>query len=399
MRVSARSIERRGKLAFEASSVVMRTALRDGGAVAVAIGLDGWCAARAERPMEARLGRARAGSRGRPPLGQRHPEVVVEDDDRAPLGLEAPEARGRARRGRRRRTETSAIDGPSRGVSSTSMTVDGGAGRRRCRHGRSVDGARRRTARGRASPGRSRQARTIASWTASRASSAVPEDQAGGRVQPRDGRAGERGEGVMIAPPRPLDEPSLVHGRLGRVARPLWSRSQGMATSSRELFPSQSLPAEGSDRDGDRPDPPQGQDNERPADVADADCPGPPGTPRRGHPTAAGREQRKRIGQPVGRHDDPAEQQESEEQAVGEGEGRLGAQRAGQQRGRAPRTRPSRAAARRRGAAARPRCPVASRGNHAMPTSSDDLQTTTTRTVSSFAATSPVASAATHRAA
>ena len=39
----------------------------------------------------------------------------------------------------------------------------------------------------------------------------VPEDQSGGRVQPGDGRAGERGEGVMIALPRPFDEVPLVH--------------------------------------------------------------------------------------------------------------------------------------------------------------------------------------------
>jgi len=44
----------------------------------------------------------------------------------------------------------------------------------------------------------------------------VPEDQASGRVQPRDGRVNELGEGVMIALPRPLDESSLVHGHLGR---------------------------------------------------------------------------------------------------------------------------------------------------------------------------------------
>ena len=42
----------------------------------------------------------------------------------------------------------------------------------------------------------------------------VPEDQSGRCVQPRDGRAGERGEGVMIAPLCPLDEVSLVHDRL-----------------------------------------------------------------------------------------------------------------------------------------------------------------------------------------
>ena len=43
----------------------------------------------------------------------------------------------------------------------------------------------------------------------------VPEDQPGCRVQPRDGQVDERGEGLMIAIPRSLDETSLVHGRLG----------------------------------------------------------------------------------------------------------------------------------------------------------------------------------------
>ncbi len=38
----------------------------------------------------------------------------------------------------------------------------------------------------------------------------VPEDQTGRRVQPRDGRAGERSEGVMIALLCPFDEVSLV---------------------------------------------------------------------------------------------------------------------------------------------------------------------------------------------
>ena len=43
----------------------------------------------------------------------------------------------------------------------------------------------------------------------------VAEDEAGDPVQPRDGIAGELGEGVMIALPRSLDESSLVHDRLG----------------------------------------------------------------------------------------------------------------------------------------------------------------------------------------
>jgi len=43
---------------------------------------------------------------------------------------------------------------------------------------------------------------------------AVPKDQSSGCVQPREGSAGDRGEGVMIAPSRSLDETTLVHGRL-----------------------------------------------------------------------------------------------------------------------------------------------------------------------------------------
>src|SRR5438093_12536346 len=43
---------------------------------------------------------------------------------------------------------------------------------------------------------------------------AVPEDQSSGCVQPREGRAGDRGEGVMIASSRSLDETTLVHARL-----------------------------------------------------------------------------------------------------------------------------------------------------------------------------------------
>ena len=39
----------------------------------------------------------------------------------------------------------------------------------------------------------------------------VAKDQAGGCVEPGDGRAGERGEGVMIALPCPFDEVPLVH--------------------------------------------------------------------------------------------------------------------------------------------------------------------------------------------
>ncbi len=39
----------------------------------------------------------------------------------------------------------------------------------------------------------------------------VPDDEAGDGLQPRDGRADERGKGVMIASARSFDEFSLVH--------------------------------------------------------------------------------------------------------------------------------------------------------------------------------------------
>jgi hypothetical protein len=41
---------------------------------------------------------------------------------------------------------------------------------------------------------------------------AVPEDESGDLVQRRDSSTDELGEGVMITLPRPLHEPSLVHG-------------------------------------------------------------------------------------------------------------------------------------------------------------------------------------------
>ena len=46
----------------------------------------------------------------------------------------------------------------------------------------------------------------------------VPEDEPGGSVQPREGWVDEPREGVRIAPPRAIDELSLVHGRLDGVA-------------------------------------------------------------------------------------------------------------------------------------------------------------------------------------
>jgi hypothetical protein len=42
----------------------------------------------------------------------------------------------------------------------------------------------------------------------------VAKDQPGGRVQPPKSAIDEHGKGVMIASPRPFDEPSLIHDRL-----------------------------------------------------------------------------------------------------------------------------------------------------------------------------------------
>ena len=61
------------------------------------------------------------------------------------------------------------------------------------------------------SPGRFRQALQQRFLDRVSRELAVSEDQSGCSVQPRDGRASERGEGVMIAPLCLLDETPLVH--------------------------------------------------------------------------------------------------------------------------------------------------------------------------------------------
>ena len=64
----------------------------------------------------------------------------------------------------------------------------------------------------------------------------VAEDQAGGRVQPRDRRAGERFEGVMIAPLRSLDQVPLIHDGPRGSVRPSGRITDRMASPSRESF-------------------------------------------------------------------------------------------------------------------------------------------------------------------
>ena len=57
-----------------------------------------------------------------------------------------------------------------------------------------------------AQPAQVFHARSVASWTASRASSASRRIKPGGRVQSREARADEHAEGLMIALACPLDE-------------------------------------------------------------------------------------------------------------------------------------------------------------------------------------------------
>ncbi len=65
---------------------------------------------------------------------------------------------------------------------------------------------------------------------------AIPEDESGGCIKPRDGRTGKHREGVMIALLRLLDETTLVHCRplSGAATR---SRSDGMSGGQPEWFP------------------------------------------------------------------------------------------------------------------------------------------------------------------
>ena len=150
--------------------------------------------------MEPGLGGAdRDADRGRD-VGQRHPEVVVQDDDRAQLGSQPPGGRRRAARGRRRSTAMSPI---GRSVDRRAARPRSG---RRPRRRRMIDAGPdhepmqpclepvRVAERGQAPP----RADEALLDRVSR-ELVVPEDQAGRRVQPRDERAGEHGEGVMIA--------------------------------------------------------------------------------------------------------------------------------------------------------------------------------------------------------
>ena len=65
----------------------------------------------------------------------------------------------------------------------------------------------------------------------------IPEDESGRRVQARDERAGKQCEGVMIAALCPLDELSLVHGDPSGDGAASMSRSDGMSPRFAKGFP------------------------------------------------------------------------------------------------------------------------------------------------------------------
>jgi len=160
--------------------------------------------------METRLGGPQWDAEGCRYLGQRHPQEVVQDDDRAPVRIEVLErlvqqlAVGDDGRhvGHSRTVDRCQLD-LDRSAPPSTRDIDAGMDDELAQPGVELVGVAKR-----------RQVPPCADESIlDRVSRElrVPEDQPGGRVQPRDGRAGERGEGVMIAPLCPFDEVSLVH--------------------------------------------------------------------------------------------------------------------------------------------------------------------------------------------
>ena len=179
--------------------------------------------------MQPRLHGAERDAQGGRDLGQRQPQEVVQDDDRARRSgraAAAPRRRGRGRRGRR----TSRRRGASIGVISTSIgrVADGAAMVEAGVDGQAVEpgvepvGIAQRSA-GPARPG--------SAPPGPRRARAPGPGGSGGRPRPAArGRAGELGEGVMIALASPARRVPLVHGQPlfrhghGGRARMVWRR-------------------------------------------------------------------------------------------------------------------------------------------------------------------------------
>ncbi len=126
---------------------------------------------RRERVVEPGLGRAEGDAQGGRDFGQRHPQEVVQGDDRSLTRIEPRGGRRRGARGRRGRRRRPA---PRENRGASDLDLDGRRRRRRARSRQAFTVSRYSQASNRSgsrNPGRSRQARMSASWTASRASS------------------------------------------------------------------------------------------------------------------------------------------------------------------------------------------------------------------------------------
>lgn len=162
-------------------------------------------------------------------VGQRQSNEVVEDDDRPPFRFEPAErlveelALGEIRSGVANERRGNRIEGHLvHTAASPPRDVEAGMNGQSVEPGiESVEVAQPRQV----PPGSNQRLLDRVSRKLT-----VPEDEAGGSVQSRKGRAGDRGEGVMIAPSRSFDETPLVHGRLScrrgqsARARMLWRR-------------------------------------------------------------------------------------------------------------------------------------------------------------------------------
>ena len=223
---------RRGRSAGAARigrSASCEPSLRDRGATrASALVADGWTRIAASDRCSRDLAVPERDTEGGGRLGQRHPQVVVQDDERARARARAASS-ARSRRSRSATSEAmSPTVGPSSGVSSTSI-----GRRRRCRaasmqalHGESMEPG--------VEPVGVAQPRQVPPGPHQRLLDRVarelrvPEDESGGRVQPRDGRAGpaRRRRHDRLARARSTS-PRWSTVTLCESARPRWSRSTG----------------------------------------------------------------------------------------------------------------------------------------------------------------------------
>ena len=188
--------------------------------------------------MEPRLGGAQRDAEGTGRVGQRQVQVVAQHEDRALLRLQPAE----------HAVEQVAIDDGGRVIGHrrigegcqgdldhlpalTPRGVDAGT------HGEAVEPG--------VEPFRFAQGRQLAPGLEHRVLDGVsrelriPDDEAGGCVQPSESRVDEHGEGVMIASPGSPDQLQLLHDRLSMRRDPTWSRYRVLTTARSRIVPSE----------------------------------------------------------------------------------------------------------------------------------------------------------------